>query len=294
MANNEGRVRPVLRNVSGGLIGDRVKLAFRNRTLQSRNRDFDLELPRRAKDLPLLVLGGHPNGLYEVRITPGRYRAKSTFVNVLAGRDTDLDAVFFIKSSRAEARFPSFRTLSTKEEWSDLFAVLGSSEVGEAEYEGLEPLARATLLNLHAKMQRQTLSGGKSVFSFVQRIARSEGVVRAQADRVFFRSRAALLERTHSNPAFRSVSGALHKSFSEGFELVGSYKTRDAMGNLQLTFARNGKGEIEVDADLDDNQGIKHAFDVLRHRLTGSKTHPFNIHQVLVRFQEIDPGYDLV
>jgi hypothetical protein len=64
------------------------------------------------------------------------------------------------------------------------------------------------------------------------------------------------------------------------------------MGNLQLTFATNAQEQFAVDADLDDHQGIKHAFDVIKHKFSGD-THPYDIHEVLVKFQGIDPGYRL-
>jgi len=69
-----------------------------------------------------------------------------------------------------------------------------------------------------------------------------------------------------------------------------SFKTPDPMGNLQLTFAQNTKKNMAVDADLDDHQGLKHAFDVIKHKFSGD-TNPYGIHQVLVKFQGIDPGY---
>jgi hypothetical protein len=64
------------------------------------------------------------------------------------------------------------------------------------------------------------------------------------------------------------------------------------MGNLQLTFATNAQEQFAVDADLDDHQGIKHAFDVIKHKFSGD-THPYDIHEVLVKFHGIDPGYRL-
>lgn len=76
-------------------------------------------------------------------------------------------------------------------------------------------------------------------------------------------------------------------------EKVGSFKTFEKTGNLQLTFARNSAGKFLVDADVDDHQGIQHAFDVLKHKFTSKDTHPFDIHQILLFFQNIDPGYAL-
>ncbi|MCI0553639.1 MAG: hypothetical protein L0287_22050, partial [Anaerolineae bacterium] len=49
-----------------------------------------------------------------------------------------------------------------------------------------------------------------------------------------------------------------------------------------------------VDADIDDANGIGHIFQVAEHELTGSITHPYDIHQILFYYQRIDPGYNLV
>jgi len=75
------------------------------------------------------------------------------------------------------------------------------------------------------------------------------------------------------------------------FKERGSYKTPDPTGNFQLTFATNAQEGLAIDADLDDHQGIEHAFDVIKHKLTGRDSHPYDIHQILVKFQNIDPGY---
>lgn len=48
-----------------------------------------------------------------------------------------------------------------------------------------------------------------------------------------------------------------------------------------------------ADIDIDDHQGIAHAADVLKHKITGQDTHPFDIHQILIFFQGVDPGYEI-
>ena len=41
------------------------------------------------------------------------------------------------------------------------------------------------------------------------------------------------------------------------------------------------------------SHGIQHAFDVIKHKVTGRDTHPYDIHQILIFFQDIHPGYEL-
>ncbi len=286
---NGGRVRPLLRSVLGRIIRDHVELRFINQTVRSRDRGFEITLPERVRDIPRLGVPGQPHGLYQVFISPERYRPKSVFVSVPSRRTLDMDLDFFIRPDRARPRFPSFETLQENEEWADLARVLAASSLDERQYQDLGPLQKGSLFNLHAKMHDQEVASGAPVFSFVRRI------VKIEEERVFWRADPALLAQTREHETgFHSAPGTLHVGFSDGFERVASFKTYEKVGNLQLTFAQDAAGQLEVDADLDDHQGIKHAFDVLRHRITGDKTHPFDIHQVLIRFHEIDPGYDLV
>jgi len=95
---------------------------------------------------------------------------------------------------------------------------------------------------------------------------------------------------------YRSVSGALHKFFDDWTPVSeqNSFKSRNNAGNIQFTFATNPSGASLADIDLDDHTGIEHAADVLKHKITGSNTHPYDIHQILVYFQGIDPGYRLL
>lgn len=51
---------------------------------------------------------------------------------------------------------------------------------------------------------------------------------------------------------------------------------------------------FKADVDVDDAQGIEHVFQVLGHWMTGEGTHPYDIHQILVWYQGIDPGYRLL
>ena len=47
-------------------------------------------------------------------------------------------------------------------------------------------------------------------------------------------------------------------------------------------------------ADIDDAAGLEHLFQVLRNELTGRPTHPYDIHEILIKHQMLDPGYELV
>jgi hypothetical protein len=61
-----------------------------------------------------------------------------------------------------------------------------------------------------------------------------------------------------------------------------------------LTFVADGDNNFLADIDIDDHQGIQHAFDVLQHAVSGKDTNPFDIHEILIFFQSLDPGYSFV
>ena len=80
-----------------------------------------------------------------------------------------------------------------------------------------------------------------------------------------------------------------------GFTLIDSFKTPDQYGNLQLTFSRNETtGALMADIDIDDAQGIEHIFQVVSHSITGIQTNPYDIHEIMLEYQKIDPGYTLI
>ena len=49
-------------------------------------------------------------------------------------------------------------------------------------------------------------------------------------------------------------------------------------------------GAFVADIDLDDHAGLEHAADVLKHKFSGKDTDPYDIHEILVHFHNIDPG----
>ena len=93
---------------------------------------------------------------------------------------------------------------------------------------------------------------------------------------------------------FLKVDGGLHNP-PTGYTLSDSFKTTENYGNLQLTFFASTTTPLEfrVDSDIDDAGGIGHVFQVVRNWLTGSQTHPYDIHQILAFHQALKPQYDL-
>ncbi len=276
-----------LKNVYGQTVSDQVEVKFYNQRSRELNQRFLVSPEGKRATLPGVPT--FPYGLAEVVINPTKYRCKSTFVNVPYGKTAEIDETCFVEPAKVKPVFPSFAELQSSQRWSDLRRVLQNSGVrDEPAWEGLDDQQKAGLFNLYAKMQREIVNGGRSVFSFVDRITDFRPA------RIFAMVQQPLPDLVRGfGKGFHVVSGALHE-FGEGWNLMDSFKTFDAAGNLQLTFARNTAGELKADIDMDDYQGIKHAADVLKHKITSKETNPYDIHEILIYFQGLDPGYLLV
>jgi hypothetical protein len=130
------------------------------------------------------------------------------------------------------------------------------------------------------------LSNGQTVFPHFQKLHELRG------DRFFAATSKELREETKHSVADGLFYGApelLHHP-PAGFTEAGSFKTEDHYGNLQLSFFARGD-EWVVDVDIDDAAGLEHWFQVLRNALTDRPTHPYDIHEILVSYQQLDPGY---
>lgn len=177
--------------------------------------------------------------------------------------------------------------------------VVGNPADGRRRWTLLEDTERAGLLNLYAKM-RSVFVGSRnaSVWTYVQalrEVARDR--IHVQVDQALQRD-ASDTEVFHKPLELTSV---FHKTPS-GFHPTTSLKTREAVGNLQLTFyqANEDPTEFVVDADVDDAAGVGHAAQVIGNTSRGwlkrifggiipglpeGLTHPFDIHQLVIRFQ---------
>ena len=240
---------------------------------------------------------------YRVHAFPERHRAVGQFVLAPRG-DTpaDINLYFPVDPDQVrEARFPSFASLSGA-----LRAVLdrstlerdpsappaGPGDGGESVYVRLTRLERAGLLNLFCKMTHTDVDG-TDAWSYVTSLFGVRG------DRIFGNVAPELWQHVRASVtrgAFKEVDGALHTP-PPGFTAAGSFKSREPYGNLQLTFFRAAGpdgGRYTVDADIDDAAGLRHVFQVLDHWIARGSTHPFDIREILTRYQRLIPDYDLV
>ena len=231
---------------------------------------------------------------FVVKVFPKRHRPVGQIVMIPVGGETaNVDVYCPIHPELvAKADFPPYAdlpvTLRQVLDRSQIEGIVGS---GEAAYTALNDTQRAGLLNLHAKMSNVGFDESRTVWTSVERI------YRVRPDRIFVDvdlSLRDLIKGAVSASRFREVSGKLHKP-PLGFIPSGSFKSDDQFGNLQLSFFASEAAPLsfQVDADIDDADGIGHAFQVLRNWITDGTTHPYDIHEILVFRQEVELPYAL-
>jgi hypothetical protein len=285
-----GKLKLELIDVFNRRLQEKVDIFMRNLHLDHRPilRSVDA-----SKIITITGLHTGSQGIYQISIDPPSYHPVGRFVTINTRGAVDITIPFPVDIAKVvSVTFPTFpnlvkdlRTLLTKSP-----NVLGfENNTGDALYQSLDDFRRAGVLNIARKAMATTLSNGKSALSLIKEIRELRG------DRFFAFVEKELREEvknsTHTG-LFDEVSGSLHHLPGQfvGFTPAGSFKTRDHFGNLQLTFFMKGD-ECVADIDIDDAGGLGHIFQVLRNHFTGSPTHPYNIHQILVQNQHLDPGY---
>lgn len=249
-----------------------------------------------GKALRITGLRGRPEGLYRVEVDAPGYQTSSRFVDLKASGITHAEIVLAVDPGRVRAvGFPSFADLPA-----DAQTLLENSphvrgfegHTGKALYALFDDVRRAGLLNIIAKTRVTTPTAGVSVLS------RLEALLDLRGDRCFCAVPQSLRDDTKNamvDGLFKQVDGSLHH-FDPGFTEAGSFKTLDSYGNLQLTFFASSDTPARwvADIDIDDSGGIGHLFQVVRNEVKNQTTHPYDIHQILIRHQSLDPLYRLL
>lgn len=243
---------------------------------------------------------------YLLKVFPMRHRPVGRFVMAPPGaKPLTVDVVCPVHPQRvADVEFPDYNALDNalrgvlERSTLERDAALPPLPPGDAArspgrmlYESLTRIECAGLMNLFSKMSH-TPVGDVTAWSYVT------DVYRVRGDRIFanvtleFRDR---VKNAQAGGGFKEAPELLHTP-GPGFEPAGSFKTREIYGNLQLSFFSSTTAPLrfEVDADIDDAGGIEHAFQVLEHFFTHGETHPYDIHEILLFYQQIDPGYGLI
>jgi hypothetical protein len=291
MAADDPKLRLNLVDVYGKPLGELVDIDLRHQVLSEH------KVARRinaSKRIVISGLRGNPQGLYRMEIDPPGYLPVSQFVNMEASGFTERTITFPVDPKKvSDVKFPNFKDLDFREVLKNSSTVLGFEGLhGEELYKSFDKIRKAGLFNIFAKSRATPLSNGKNVLSYIKVLHELRG------DRFFASVPKELREETKNSVSadlFHKADSSLHHppaSFP-GFSDAGSFKTNDSHGNLQLSFFMKGD-ECLADIDIDDAGGIGHIFQVLRNALTHGTTHPYNIHEILMFRQQLDPGYTFI
>lgn len=300
MAENTEKIVLDFKNAYRKPIQDSVRLTFDN----AKGVGLDFRVTVNQFPFTLENVPAFPSGDWMVYIQPERYRPKTLPLFLPSGETKVLEEFFFLHAEKARPLFPSTESVFSNVEFKGLADLLTDSDVGGLSGRDLyndltrneNQLLAAGLLNLYGRSSAVTLQSGQTVFSLFEK------VLHIQQDRIYTTVGDDLhgdvmisVERKIIDPA----NGSMHSFPIPGnFEMLkndASFKTPERTGNLQLTFAKAADGKMAVDADVDEAKGIRHAFEVLSHKFTGGRTHPYDIHQILTYFYEgIDLGYEIV
>jgi hypothetical protein len=229
---------------------------------------------------------GGPGTLYRVSASTKHFRKYSFFQLVRENRDNTAsdDVEFWVKPGDVTGiRAPVFNDLSEsirrmfqnasmttlKPEDRDLVGASGATL-----YRLFGSLRKACLLNIATKMVHRATTGNC--------LSSIEGLLLCRQDRFFAKVKPTLPERLRRSRLFTSAKETLHEPLP-GFDLAeGSFKSRDAHANLQVTFMRDtAAGMLAADIDIDESAGIEHGFEVVRNALFRSRTNPYLIREFM-------------
>jgi hypothetical protein len=283
-----GRLELEFVDVKGAPIHDRVDIRLRHHTLHEQ-KQVDGHDARRP--IAITELRTEPQGLYVLEVRAHCYWPVSRFVTIPATGVARETITLPIRPDRARAIFPNYTDLDER-----VRGVLERSRnvkgheglAGPPLYEALSDESTAALLNIAKKSLTTPFKNGADLLHHIT-------ILEIRDDRCFVELPGAVKEQMSELVAadlFRPVNGSLHEP-PPGFVPADSFKTPDAFGNLQMTFFQN-EGRFVGDIDIDDAAGLGHVFQVMRNHVTGKPTHPYNIHQILVHHQHLDPGYQLL
>ncbi|MGC2745179.1 MAG: hypothetical protein WA672_18575 [Candidatus Angelobacter sp.] len=239
-----------------------------------------------------------PPGVYRFQLSPTNYQVVQFFLILPPGGTVERDKPVMFPVDPAQVigiAAPTFGNLpgdlkefltSARIAADGSIPANGTSiQVGEDLYDALPPKLKAALLNLFLKSINTKLGDGTTCFDHLHLLKELD------QDRLFATCDAALLEEVMDSHQFHSVDFSLHKDIL-GYTRFSSYKTLDREGNLQLTLSRKGTtgNDYLVDMDIDEAQGIAHAFEVIQNVFTGL-TNPYNVREILMATQGLRPLY---
>jgi hypothetical protein len=285
----DGRLELEFVDAQGMRLTEPLDISVRHRVLSDQRRAEGVDA---SKVVAIDGLRREPQGLHILEVRSRSYHPVQRFVTIPASGVKQERVTLPIRADQAKGVFPDYDQLDdrVKGVLERSTAVKGHEGLkGRDLYGAMSDEEKAGLLNIAKKSLATGFRHGGDLLPHVT-------LLKIVGDRCLVEVPDALITQMPElvdGDFFRSVDGSLHDPPSAGFRPAGSFKTLDAFGNLQLTFFKSGTACC-ADVDIDDAAGLGHVFQVVRNHLTGDPTHPFNIHQILVKHQHLDPGYRLV
>lgn len=290
MADQDGSLLLDIVNVYGERIDDTADVLLTHQVLSDRRIARHVDTGRKIR-IPNLY--SNPQGLYRLEVDPLGYMPMSEFVNIASGKPTSVQVTCPVDPNKVvKVEFPAYADLPNQAQalLTNSPSVLGfEHKLGADLYTALDDIRRAGFLNIIAKCAHTQLTSGALVIQSLQQLIECRG------DRFFCKVTQQLREDTKNSVAagiFFEAPELLHHP-PGGFTSADSFKTYDHYGNLQLSFFSNGADWV-ADIDIDDANGLEHVFQVLRNFVENRPTHPYDIHEILVSYQKIVPGYHLI
>jgi len=260
-----------------------------------------------GSDIDLNITGitcrGGPGTLYRITASAPHYRDYSFFQSIqenVVNTASD-DVEFWVKPGDVrDIRAPGFEDLPERLQTiltgADIHAVKPEDQdlvgaAGASLYRKLGPLRKACLLNIARKASHPSAENCFPSFGALL-LCRQDRFFATVVD-------PSLPERLRNSLIYKSAPEILHEPLP-GFDLAeGSFKSRDAHANLQVTFMRKREtGELAADIDIDESAGIEHGFEVIRNAVFQKRTNPYLIREFLLaadfREHTLDPGYRFV
>jgi hypothetical protein len=271
-------------DANGDLLDEATLVTFRN--LMTGNIKSARGAP--GKVLAVRGLDRGATGLYRVEADPSGYLASGKFVSIPSAGVEETIQFAIDPRKVTSVDFPPFATLDPEArrllDASDAVSAF-TGLTGANLYAALDDIRKAGFMNIVTKSRATPLLNGRSVSSYFDELRDLRG------DRFFCVVSQELRDEVkNASPTFfHEAPGNLHHP-PAGFSPAGSYKTLDRYGNLQLTFFA-ATTEWVADVDIDNAQGLEHVFQVLHNELTGRPTHPYDIREILMVYQQLDAGY---
>src|SRR6267378_7104691 len=215
---NRSDVEIDFKDVYGDTITDKVEVKIYNTQLQSLKNIYNV--PFKGKPEILSQVPAFPTGHAQMIVTPTKYRFKQRFINVEAGATNKITEYFFVEPSKANPHPIEFAELAAKTYGDELLRILKASKIGAAAWNKLNKQNRATILNLSAKMSKETVKNGAKLITFVESIDQT-WLDNKHLERIYCRVKKELLPALRAFPqVYFSVPGGMHHFPPDGWVSV--------------------------------------------------------------------------